>query len=108
MIAYKFVRWDVEPLDQLKDTFVYKVKQKVLQNKELTRQEKNELYKQLRNNSYSKTGVPLQGWLFDFKMILRTFLIAYKYDVNTFHRVHAIDKTSIRESENQIYLITEI
>lgn len=92
MKPYKFVKWDVPDLDFLKDSQIYHLWEK--RNK-LTRAEKDYLFRELNTNSYSRTGVPMSGWMFPFTEILRRFLVKIKY--YGWSEVHAPDKTSIRD-----------
>lgn len=93
-IARKFVKWDVQPLENLKDSKVYIIRQKVNANGKLSRDEKNWITKQVNNNSYFKYAIPLMGWCFDFSDILKTFIVK-QYDSWTEYK--AIDKTSLRK-----------
>ncbi len=106
MIAYKFVKWDIDPLEKLKETEVYKMREKVLAGKTLTRKEKDSLYEMLKDNSYSRIGVPLQGWMFDFSNILKSYFV--EYNGGYICRTCAPDKMSIRNNENGIRLIREV
>jgi len=99
-IAYKFVNWGVGKLEELKTSFPYRLKTKVLKNKKITRKEKNQLYAELQHNSYSKTGIPLHGYMFDFSDVLNEYFI--EMDHGGIFKVFAIDKTSIRENERGI------
>ena len=93
-IARKFVKWDVKPLDTLKDSKVYILRQKVNDNGKLSRDEKNWITKQVNSNVYFKYAIPLMGWCFDFSDILKTFIVK-QYGGWTEYK--AIDKTSLRE-----------
>jgi len=96
----------LNPLIELKDSFPYQLKEKVIAGKKLTGKEKHILFAELRNNSYSKVGIPLQGWMFDFSDILKPFYVEYTY--GNIEKVYAPDKMSIRHNERQIEKITEI
>jgi hypothetical protein len=95
MSIYKFVKWEVSPLETLRDSFEFKIHRKVSNGIELTREEKNQLTRELLSNSYSRVGVPLQGWMFDFQNYLRRFWVK---DAGGIREVFAPDKTSIRAS----------
>jgi hypothetical protein len=95
MSIYKFVKWDVELLETLRDSFEFKVHKKVSNGIELTREEKNQLTRELLKNTYSRLGVPLQGWMFDFRDYLRRFWVK---DAGGMREVFAPDKTAIRAS----------
>ena len=93
-IARKFVKWDVKPLDTLKDSKVYILRQKVNDNGKLSRDEKNWITKHVNSNVCFKYAIPLMGWCFDFSDILKTFIVK-QYGGWTEYK--AIDKTSLRE-----------
>ena len=56
-IATKFVAWEVPSLENLQGSKVYGLRTK------------------LNSNTYFKSAVPLQGWMFDFSDILRTYIV---------------------------------
>ena len=91
MEPYKFVKWEVPSLESLRDNNIFKMFQN---RQQLSRQEKNSLFRELSTNSYSKKGVPRSGWMFPFKDILKTFLVKLKY--YGWKEMYAPDKTSIR------------
>lgn len=92
LIAYKFVTWEVAPLEVFKDTLGYKVKEKLINKKKLTRDEKDNLISSMhfnfRNGTY-KQG----GWLFDFNNYLKTYLVKQS---DRWEEYKAFDKTSLR------------
>lgn len=96
MNIYKFVKWEIPPLETLRDSFPFKIHEKVSNGVELTREEKNQLMRELLKNTYSRVGVPLQGWMFDFRDYLRRFWVK---DIGGMREVFAPDKTSIRASD---------
>lgn len=106
MIAYRFVSWDVSPLDNLKGSFHYTVTEKLNRGVKLTRDEKDSVYRLLFGNSYSKTGMPLRGWMFDLSDYLNAYAVEYKDGSMT--KRYALDKTSIRKNEYYIRAIHKI
>lgn len=92
-IAVKFVSWDINPLDTLKDSRVYKLREKLNENGKMDRAEKNWLAENVRNNAYFQTAVPLMGYRFDFSDVLRKFLVN---QYGQWSEYHAPDKTSLR------------
>ena len=92
-IATKFVTWDVPALEKLSESKVYQIKQKVMNGEQLDREEKNWLTKNVNTNGFSKWGVPLMGWLFDFSDVLTRYLVRQYGD---WHEYHGCDKTAIR------------
>ena len=61
-IAVKFVSWDVSPLDTLKNSRAYMLREKLDGNGKMDRAEKNWLAENVRNNFYFRTanGVSLR------------------------------------------------
>ena len=108
MIAYKFVDWDVPGLITLKNSKPYQIKEKVLAREKLSREEKDYLYTNLRANNFSKTGIPLHGWMFGFLPWLRLYYVEYNY--SHIQKVWSPDKMAIRNNiyESEIVKITEI
>ncbi len=97
MIAYKFVDWEVSPLESLKDEKVYKLKEKTLAGGKLTREEKDWLYGAMQGTTYTKTGICLGGWCFDFSGVLTLYWVKYhSYGIS---EVYAPDKMSIRNRD---------
>jgi hypothetical protein len=93
MNIYKFVKWEVPPLETLRDSFPFKIHEKIENGIELTRDEKNRLARELLNNAYSRVGIPLKGWMFDFRNYISHFWVK---DAGGIREVFAPDKTSIR------------
>ena len=94
-MIYKFVSHDIDKLETLKDTKIYKLHEKLLTRGEIpTRKEKNYLFDIMHNNC--KYGVKLHGWLFDFSSILKEYWVQFNYGhIEVFY---ALDKTSIRQN----------
>ena len=94
-MIYKFVKHDVPELESLSESFPARIHKKLEEREELTREEKNRLVIGLRTNAHSKVGIPLQGWMFDFREWLTEYWVRVKdYGILS---VYALDKTSIRE-----------
>ena len=93
MRAYKFVKWDVDPLESLKDSEIYKA---------IESAEKGDLkplkdmYKYLCFGSeYLIYGsYRLQGWAFSVAEFCKTYLVREKYE-NTFRKLLAPNKTCL-------------
>jgi len=66
---------------------------KVNNGDKLTRGEKNWLTEKVNNNSYSKSGVPVLGVMFNFSSLLNTYVVK---QYNHIQEYKAIDKTSLR------------
>jgi hypothetical protein len=94
-IATKFVSWDVCPLNELNHSKAYIMREKLNNGQRLSREEKNFLTRSVMLNSYSRSGIPVMGWMFDFSDVLKTFLVK-QYGRWEEHK--GFDKTAIRAS----------
>ena len=92
-IATKFVKWDIPELSTLKNTNVYILRERLNKGDKLNRDEKNWITKNVNNNAYFKSGVPLHGYCFNFSDVLKTFVVK-QYE--SYREYKAIDKTSLR------------
>ena len=92
-IAIKFVEWDVPELESLKNSKVYELKEKVIANEPLSREEKDWITDKANNNSYFKKGIPLSGYYFNFSDVLKTYIVK---QYGSYQEYTAIDKTSLR------------
>lgn len=88
---YKFVKWDVPPLEMLKGSDIFLLFKK---RHRLNQHEKNIVFRELHNNSYSRRGIPRSGWMFPFTDILKRFLVKVKH--YGWQEMYAPNKTSIR------------
>lgn len=95
MIATQFVQWEVQPLENLNGSRVYQLREKLNNGHKMDRAEKDWLAKNVRNNTYFRTAVPLMGYRFDFSDVLRKFLVN-QYGQWSEH--YAPDKTSLRNT----------
>lgn len=93
-IATKFVKWDVQPLENLKDCKAYIIRQKINENVKLSRDEKNWITNQVNSNSYFNYAIPVMGWCFNFSDILKTFVVK---QYGSWTEYKAIDKTALRK-----------
>lgn len=93
-IATKFVKWDVQPLENLKDCKAYIIRQKVNENVKLSRDEKNWITENVNHNTYFGYAIPVMGWCFDFSDILKTFVVK---QYGSWTEYKAIDKTALRK-----------
>ena len=92
MIAWKFNLKTTVNLEDFKGAKVYELRRKIDNGEKLTRDEKNWITEKL-NNMYSKTCIPLMGWLFSFEDVVKRYWILQYGQI--FER-YGIDKTSIR------------
>ncbi len=94
VLATKFVKWDIRPLDDLRNSKVYLLRMKLNRGDMMSREEKDWLCEAVNTNTYFRTAVPLMGWRFDFSDVLK------KYLVNQYGRwteYYAPDRTSLRK-----------
>jgi len=95
-MIFKFVNWDVPELKELKGSKAYKVYEKLNKGIKLSREEKDWVFEKLQTNSYSKTGIPLMGWMFDLSEFLKEYWVELEYYDYGIVKVYSLDKTSIR------------
>lgn len=93
-IATKFVKWDVQPLESLKGSRAYTLRERLNNGGELNRDDKNWLAECVNRNTYFKLSVPVMGWRFDFSDILKKFVVK---QYGGWCEYFAPDKTSLRE-----------
>lgn len=93
-MIYKFVKWEVPELLNLKNEVVYKLYSKLEKGKKLNRTEANTLSIMLEQQGY-KTGLHLGGYCFIFRDYLKKFYVE-QYQSVSIH--YAIDKTALRNS----------
>ena len=93
MKAMKFVKWDVPPLESLKDSWAYQMRQYIDEGKKLDRKQKNWITAQVNHNTYFKRGIPLRGWRFDFSDVLKRYFVKQHSHICEYY---ACDKTSLR------------
>lgn len=93
-IAVKFVQWDVKPLESLKGSVAYTLREKLNSGEVMNRSEKNWLAEQVNSNTYFKRSVPVMGWRFDFTDVLKKYLVN---QYGQWCEYFAPDKTSLRE-----------
>lgn len=92
-MIYKFVKHSIPPITELKNTPVYQLYDKLINNKEKpTRQDKDTLFHYL-HASHSKS-IKRGGWAFDFSDILKEYWVQFYGD--SIFVYYACDKTSIR------------
>ena len=95
MIAYKFVKHDISPLDGLKGAKVYDLKVKCMKGERLTREEKNWLAEKLSTSMYGRTAIALMGWMFSFYNYTNRYLVR---QYGQWTEYYAPDRTSLRKA----------
>lgn len=92
-IAMKFVQWDVPELAKLKDSKVYKLRERLDNGDKLSREEKIWLTRSVKECGYCKRGVALMGYRFDFSDVLKRYFVKQHGHIAEYY---AIDKTALR------------
>lgn len=92
-IAMKFVQWDVPELEKLKDSKVYKLRERLDNGDKLSREEKNWLTRNVKECCYFKRGIALMGYRFDFSDVLKRYFVKQHGHIAEYY---AIDKTALR------------
>ena len=92
-IATKFVAWEVPSLENLQGSKVYGLRTKLNNGEKLSREEKDWLTRNVNSNTYFKSAILLQGWMFDFSDILRTYIVK---QYGHWAEYKATDKTALR------------
>ena len=91
--ATKFVQWDVPELAKLKDSKVYKLRERLNNGDKLSREEKNWLTQSVKKCGYFNKGIALMGYHFDFSDVLKRYFVKQYGQINEYY---AIDKTALR------------
>ena len=91
--AWKFVKWDVEPLSSLSNSKVYLLRAKLNSGQKMNREEKNWLAEKVNTNTYFRAAVPLMGYCFDFFDVLKRYIVN---QYGQWSEYYAPDKTSLR------------
>lgn len=81
-------------VENVKNSKVYFIAQKINNNEKLTREEKNFITRNVNENSYFMYAIPLLGVKFNFMPILKTFIVKQYGQIKEYP---AIDKTSLRK-----------
>ena len=92
---YKFVKWDVPSIEELKDAKALRLRTHIDNGGRLTRQDKNWITEAVNHNTYFKRAVPVQGWCIPFADVLRRFVVK---QYGEWREIFAVDKTAIRKT----------
>lgn len=92
---YKFVKWDVPSIEELKDEKAVRLRTHIDNGGRLTRQDKNWITEAVNHNPCFKRAVPVQGWCISFADVLRRFVVK---QYGQWWEMYAIDKTAIRKT----------
>lgn len=92
---YKFVKWDVPSLEELKEAKAVRLRRRIDNGGRLTRREKDWLTDAVNHNTYFKRAVPVRGWCVPFTDVLRRFLVR---QYGNWQEMWAPDRTAIRNT----------
>lgn len=92
-VATKFVQWEVQPLETLRECKAYLLREKLNRGGTMSREEKDWLCEAVNSNTYFRTAVPVMGYRFDFFDVLRKFLVN---QYGQWTEYYAPDRTSLR------------
>ena len=108
-MIYKFVSHEIPELEAMKNTFPYQLHEKLERGEKPTREEKDSAFSQIHGNIWSKAGIALHGWMFNYQEWLNEYWIEFDYGGNfDYQRYFAFDKTSIRSELDHISRIVEV
>ena len=88
----KFVEWDVPALSTLNGCKAYQLRERLNNGEKLDRSEKNWLTEAINHNTYSRRGVPVMGWLFDFTDAVHLYWVRQYGRITEYY---ATDKTAL-------------
>nr|DAG59155.1 MAG TPA: hypothetical protein [Caudoviricetes sp.] len=92
--VFPFVKEPLE-LNKMKSCKAYILREKVNNGDKLDFQEKEWITEKVNTCSYSKTGIAVMGWIFDFADILKRYV--YKR-YNSWTEAYAFNKTCLRKT----------
>lgn len=90
MIAYNFVNREIDPVENQSQTLHYIIKQKLLDNKKITREEKDSLVERMKGQTYIKC----MGWLFSYRVYMTQYIVKQH---GQWYEYWAFDKTSLKK-----------
>ena len=70
-----------------------KLMEKINGGGRLNRAEKNYITEAVSKNGYSRHGIPLLGWMYDFSPVLKRYLLK---QYGQWYELYAVDKTALR------------
>ena len=105
-IAMKFVQWDVPELDGLKDSKVYRLRERLKNGDKLTREEKNWFSRNVCEWWRFRWGFACGGYIFDFSDVRKRYFVKQYGHITEYY---AIDKTALRSMlYGRIEVIVEV
>lgn len=106
---YKFAGHKVPDISELQTSRVAILHNKAKNGEPLTREEKDWLFDEMRQNTFGKLGVALSGWIFPFGRMLNRYWVQYRGD--GIREIYAFDATCIRTNpytKNRIRKIVKV
>ena len=80
-------------IEKLKDSKVYKLRERLDNGDKLSREEKNWLTRNVKECCHFKRGIALMGYRFDFSDVLKRYFVKQHGHIAEYY---AIDKTALR------------
>ena len=93
LIATKFVRWEVPELTLLQDSRVYRLREHLNCGGKLNREDKNWITQNVRECTYFRQGIALNGYHLDFSDVLKRYFVKQYGQIAEYY---AVDKTALR------------
>ena len=93
-VATKFVQWEVQPLETLRECKAYLLREKLNHGEAISREEKDWLCEAVNSNTYFRTAIPVMGYRFDFFDVLKKYLVN---QYGQWAEYYAPDRTSLRK-----------
>lgn len=93
-VATKFVQWEVQPLETLRECKAYLLREKLNRGEAISREEKDWLCEAVNSNTYFRTAIPVMGYRFDFFDVLRKYLVN---QYGQWAEYYDPDRTSLRK-----------
>lgn len=93
LIATKFVRWEVPELTLLQNSRVYRLREHLNCGGKLNREDKNWITQNVRECTYFRQGIALNGYHFDFSDVLKRYFVKQYGQIAEYY---AVDKTALR------------
>jgi len=81
------------PLEAISDSKAYLLRQKINNGERLTLADKAWITDNVNKSAYSKKGIPIAGWMFDFSDVLKLYVFK---QYNTWDEKYACTKQTLR------------
>lgn len=95
VLPRRFTKWEPAPIDNIKSSTAWIIRNKVNKGEKLTREEKNYIAGQLFSNGYFRKSIPVLGWEISFADVVKRYWVK---EFNNISEHYAPDKTSLRNA----------